>query len=84
MSSPKQKWIVEETWAEVIERFDSLCLTREEAIAAWEECYGRPFQDKFYHTVKMVSGDTVLEPYWGNGKHYSGFYDYSANWLSGW
>lgn len=41
MEPLKQKWIVEETWAEVIEWFDSLVATREEAVTAWEKCYGR-------------------------------------------
>lgn len=75
MNNPKQKWIIEETWCEVIERFDSFVATREEAISAWEKCYERPFVDGPYR-VSMVSGNPNLEKYWREGKHYSGFYNY--------
>lgn len=77
MEPIKQKWIIEETWCEVIERFDALVATREEAIAAWEECYGRSFVERPYG-VKMVSGESHLEHFWRGGKQYSGPYDYES------
>lgn len=79
----KTKWIIEETWCEVIERWDAFCATREEAIAEWETCYGRPFVDGPYR-VSSLAERPDLDKYWSAGKHYSGMYNYDSYLASGW
>jgi hypothetical protein len=74
----KRKWIISETWCEVIENYHAFCETEEEAIAFWEVCYGCKFQPKpRRYGIILANFDKLAEDHWSEGKHYHGYYKYN-------